>query len=313
MMHQYGGFEGNGQTFRFLTKLEAYTEKDGMNLARRSLLGVIKYPNFMSVLSNPACEVVKSEGFSNVKASEWHPPKSLFDCDREAFDWVLAPLSLSDKTKFMIYNSSETKHSKTIYKSFDCSIMELADDIAYAIHDLEDAIVMNSVSATSFFDEVVTPLISLNVPWLSKNIIDLQTSLFSDQHFRRKNAIGALVNTFITAIFIDKQAVFEADLLDYSACLPSEYESALNLFKHYIFKHVIKKPEIQLIEFKGQQIVMSLFEVFASDPQRLLPINTSNRWLNCESELSQHRVIADYISGMTDEFATRMYSSLFMP
>jgi dGTPase len=313
MMHEYGGFEGNGQTFRILTKLEAYTESDGMNLARRSLLGVIKYPNFMSVLSNNANIVPKSEQLSHVKATDWHPAKSLFDCDREVFDWVLAPLSLSDKTNFMIYNTFENKHSKTIHKSFDCSIMELADDIAYAIHDLEDAIVMNSVSSTSFKEEVCEPLILLNVPWLSANITSLQKALFSDKTFARKNAIGALVNSFITAIYIHKKGIFEADLLDYSACLPDEYERGLNLFKQYVFKHVIKKTDIQIIEYKGQQIVMALFEAFASDPMRLLPPNTGQRWLDAENELGKFRVIADYISGMTDEFANRMYASLFMP
>lgn len=313
MMHEHGGFEGNGQTFRILTKLEAYTEHNGMNLARRSLLGVIKYPNFMSVLTNPACVINKSERFTQVKASEWHPAKSLFDCDREVFDWVLSPLSLNDKANFMIYNQSESKHSKTLNKSFDCSIMELADDIAYAIHDLEDAIVMNSVTSGSFHEEVCEPLQSLHVPWLSDNISRLQKALFSDKPYSRKNAIGALVNSFITAIYIHKKELFESNLLDYAAQLPSEYEQALNLFKAYVFKHVIRKPDIQLLEYKGQQIVMSLFDAFSSDPQRLLPPNTGLRWLLAEDEVAKFRVIADYISGMTDEFANRMYSSLFMP
>lgn len=313
MMHEHGGFEGNGQTFRILTKLEAYTEHNGMNLARRSLLGVIKYPNFMSVLTNPLCVSDKSEKFSKVKASEWHPAKSLFDCDREVFDWVLSPLSVNDKTNFMIYEQSETKHSKTINKSFDCSIMELADDIAYAIHDLEDAIVMNSVGSVSFYEEVCEPLKNMAVPWLSTNITKLQAALFSDKPFARKNAIGALVNSFITAIYIDKKDIFESNLLDYVAILPNENEKALNLFKAYVFKHVIKKPDIQLLEYKGQQIVMSLFDAFSSDPQRLLPTNTSLRWQMAESEDAKYRVIADYISGMTDEFANRVYASLFMP
>lgn len=313
MMHEHGGFEGNGQTFRILTKLEAYTESNGMNLARRSLLGVIKYPNFMSVLTNPVCVNGKSERFTQVKASEWHPAKSLFDCDREVFDWVLSPLTVDDKTNFMIYKESTTKHSKTINKSFDCSIMELADDIAYAIHDLEDAIVMNSVTPASFYEEVSKPLQNLFVPWLSENIGSLQTALFSDKPYARKNAIGALVNSFITAIFIHKKDVFECDLLDYAAKLTNENEHALNLFKAYVFKHVIRKPDIQLLEYKGQQIVMSLFDAFSSDPQRLLPPNTGLRWVLAESEEAKFRVISDYISGMTDEFANRMYASLFMP
>lgn len=313
MMHEHGGFEGNGQTFRILTKLEAYTEHNGMNLARRSLLGVIKYPNFMSVLTNPLCVGNKSEKFTQVKASDWHPAKSLFDCDREVFDWVLSPLSVNDKTNFMIYTQSQSRHSKTINKSFDCSIMELADDIAYAIHDLEDAIVMNSVNLASFNDEVCAPLENMEVPWLSENMSRLQTALFSDKPFARKNAIGALVNCFITAIYIDKKDIFESNLLDYVAILPNDNEKALNLFKAYVFKHVIKKPDIQLLEYKGQQIVMSLFDAFSSDPQRLLPTNTSLRWQLAESENAKYRVIADYISGMTDEFANRVYASLFMP
>jgi dGTPase len=313
MMHEHGGFEGNGQTFRILTKLEAYTENNGMNLARRSLLGVIKYPNFMSVLTNPLRVTKKSKHFSNVKASKWHPAKSLFDCDRDVFDWVLAPLSVSDKTNFMIYNTFENKHSKTINKSFDCSIMELADDIAYAIHDLEDAIVMNSVTSTSFNDEISVPLMALNVSWLSDNIMQLQGSLFSAKAFARKNAIGALVNSFITAIYIAKKDIFDSTVLDYAACLPQGYEDALNLFKHYVFKHVIEKPDIQLIEYKGQQIVMALFDAFSSDPLRLLPPNTGQRWLHAEDERAKFRVIADYISGMTDEFANRMYATLYLP
>ena len=39
-----GGFEGNGQTLRIVSKLAEYTPENGMNLTRRTLLGLIKYP-----------------------------------------------------------------------------------------------------------------------------------------------------------------------------------------------------------------------------------------------------------------------------
>jgi dGTPase len=49
----------------------------------------------------------------------------------------------------------------------------------------------------------------------------------------------------------------------------------------------------------------------------LLPRNTSLRWQQAgelmDSESAQFRVIADYISGMTDEYATRLYNHLFLP
>ena len=59
--------------------------------------------------------------------------------------------------------------------------------------------------------------------------------------------------------------------------------------------------------------VMELFEAFASDPERLLPENTRERWLKAEQQNNGTRVISDYISGMTDEFAARLYTNLFMP
>ena len=67
------------------------------------------------------------------------------------------------------------------------------------------------------------------------------------------------------------------------------------------------------MEYKGQQIVMELFQAFSSDPQRLLPSNTLKRWQEAQSEGLGERILADYISGMTDEFASRMHQSLFSP
>ena len=315
MMNEHGGFEGNGQTFRILTKLESYSEFDGMNLARRSLLGVLKYPNFMSHLSNSAYHPAKSERFPQVKAGQWHPPKALFDCDADAFDWVTEPLSEHDKQLYMQSESFGKQHSKTKYKSIDCSIMELADDIAYGIHDLEDAIVMGLIHQAAFSEQVTDKLLKLDIPWLSENAKQIEEQLFHSQAFKRKNAIGALVNCFITAIDITRFNRFAEPLLDNNAQLPEPYHEALLAFKAFVFTYVIKKPEIQLLEYKGQQIVMAIFEAFANEPARLLPKNTALRWQQTQQEQNNLglRVIADYISGMTDEYANRVYANLFLP
>jgi dGTPase len=313
MMHEHGGFEGNGQTFRILTKLETYSPSDGMNLARRTLLGLIKYPNYIDLLTNHHLETEKPESHRLVKSKQWHPPKGLYLCDKNAFDWVVAPLSSNDQQRFSEFSVGDNRHSKTRYKSIDCSIMELADDIAYAIHDLEDAIVMSMVTRDSFEVEIVAPIKTLELPWLSTQIDVLTDNLFSAAPYERKNAIGALVNCFITAISIEKQDLFESEIIDYNAQFAENYQIALGLFKSFVFNYVIRKPELQLLEYKGQQIVMALFEAFSSEPERLLPTNTAKRWLEADSDISKHRVLADYISGMTDEYATRLYNHLFLP
>lgn len=312
-MHLFGGFEGNGQTFRIVNKLEPYTLEYGMNLSRRTILGLVKYPNFIEQLQ-AANTHPGNIPHRQVKATQWHPPKGLYQCDSQVFDWLLAPLTNQDRDQFTRYVSYPDKHSKTQYKSIDCSIMELADDIAYAIHDLEDAIVMGIIHRQQFEDEVANAISELQDFTLSKVIYALTDKLFSQLHHERKDAIGALVNGFITSIEIEKQAApFVEPLLQYQAKFPEIYSIALALFKTFVFKRVIQKPEIQLLEYKGQQIVMELFEAFESDPMRLLPENTRQRWINAEQNNNGNRVISDYISGMTDGFASKLYTNLFLP
>ena len=75
---------------------------------------------------------------------------------------------------------------------------------------------------------------------------------------------------------------------------------------------MIQQPEIQHAEFKGQRIIMGLFDAFVSDPTRLLPMNTRQRWEEAIDENKGFRVICDYISGMTDDYATKLYKELFV-
>ena len=311
MMRDYGGFEGNAQTFRIVSKLEPYTLNNGMNLSRRTLLGLIKYPNFIDTLAAPYPEC-HARSTREITANAYIPPKGLYECDKPVFDWLLSGIDESDRSLLMAVEQREGKHNKTRYKSFDCSVMELADDIAYGIHDLEDAIVMNKVTFSSFEQEVVKPIQESNGR-LAQRIQTYALELFSTENYRRKNAIGALVNNFITAINIKKQERFKTALIDYQAQLPKIEEHCLQLFKNYVRTHVINNTEVQIMEYKGQQIVMELFQAFNSDPQRILPNNTLQRWHTATEEGLGERIIADYIAGMTDEFACRIHQSLFSP
>lgn len=314
MMRNHGGFEGNGQTFRILTGLEPYTEFFGMNLCRRTLLGILKYPGPHSQLYQ-ASNTAEVHNIRQLKPSQWPPVKGIFDDDIAILDWVLQPLSLNDKTRFLSYHAIDgQQHKRTKYKSLDCSIMELADDIAYAVHDLEDAIVMGIVNPVQWQTDVADKLANSKDNWIRDEFCSIGTKLFSNKHHLRKDAIGTLVNGFVTAIDIQQDTEFEEELLRYNAGLDDNFSAALEVLKQFVFKYVIRKPEIQMLEYKGQQIVMELFEAFESDPERLLPNNTQERWRDSrDNGLNSHRIISDYISGMTDEFAARLHQHLFSP
>ena len=318
MMRDHGGFEGNGQTFRIVAHLEPFSEHFGMNLTRRTLLGLIKYPQILGKLQQDTPPELPAS-FRQLNADKWRPPRGLYLDDMDMINWVLSPLSKQDKELFQQFKTKNNQHSKTIYKSIDCSMMELADDIAYGIHDLEDAIVTGVVNQQDFDQHVIQKLLKVDDTWLQDYSKTLADNLFSNQRYIQKEAIGGLVNYLITAIeLVDinktKKVNFEEPLLRFNAVHPVIAAQTLQIFKDFVYQFVIKQTSIQQLEYRGQQIVMELFEALASDPERLLPKSTVKRWQQAqENNQNQHRVIADYVAGMTDEYATRLYQTLFLP
>jgi dGTPase len=314
MMIKDGGFEGNGQTFRILTQLEPYTEFNGMNLTRRSLLGLLKYPVCLSEISAPYPEDT-SRNFRELKTEEWMPGKGIYDHDKSYLEAVLKPLCATDKAKFHTLreqNHDEHKHKKSRYKSFDCSIMEIADDIAYGVHDLEDAIAMGIINKSLWQEKVETQLFDVQDFSLGEQLPELTNNLFSTQHFKRKDAIGALVNSLITSIKIDVvDDDFEEPLLAYNAHLAPSMFTVLEILKSFVLNYVIKSADLQILEYRGQQIVMELFEAFNAGPLRFLPKHIKEVYQQQPDTSRKKRVIADYISSLTDNHALRLHASLF--
>ena len=124
MMCNHGGFEGNAQTFRIITKLEPYTETAGMNLTRRAILGVVKYPNILDLSSPQYTQLPHAENSDPryVKISDWKPGKGLFRDDITMFNWLLQNLSENDRTLFGSFQkvrSEPDEFLKTQFKSLD--------------------------------------------------------------------------------------------------------------------------------------------------------------------------------------------------
>lgn len=306
MMRPWGGFEGNGQTLRLLSKLEAHTPKFGLNLTRRTLLGVIKYPVNYSLL-------IKKSTDSD-KPGKIHPPKCYHDSEMDVVDWILKNCSKNDIDLFTSYvPPTEDSVGKTIYHSIDTSVMELADDISYAVHDFEDGVALKLITR-DVWSEVEDKVDS---KWMkSMGLGCIKDDLFNtsiDSHHLRKRAIGGLVHALIISSSVVSVPGFEAPIFSYNVVLSSEAQTLLDVLKGITTRYIIKSQSGQTIEYKGRHVVSRLFEAFSSDPEMLMPKDFVAVYRNQDTLTERMRVICDYISGMSDAYAGKIYSRLFIP
>nr|WP_238583870.1 anti-phage deoxyguanosine triphosphatase [Legionella brunensis] len=312
MMRDHGGFEGNGQTLRLLTKVEDSYGAYGMDLTRRSLLGILKYPvNRNQVVAQALPKTVESLN-KTIRVNDWLPPKAYFASEQPEVDWLLSPFSEEDKTLFqsLITLPHAKQHGKPAYHSFDCSIMDVADDIAYGVHDLEDAIHLHLINRDQLDNELFRNLLSATP--LARNQDRLINSLFSQELWERKQTIGEMVNYFITATqttITDES--FENNLLKHNIILLPEAAALLDYFKSRIYQHVIDSQEARTFEYGGQTVVLRLFEAISSNPGSLLDTKNRDRFHRAENEIAAFRIVCDYIANMTDEYAYRMHERLF--
>ena len=108
-----GGFEGNAQSLRLLTRLEPKVAGAGLNLTRATLDAALKYPWLPGATAAPSAP-------ENVTL---HLPAKYgaYQSDRSAFEWVRAGVPARRRC-------------------LEAQVMDWADDVAYSVHDLEDGL-----------------------------------------------------------------------------------------------------------------------------------------------------------------------------
>ena len=297
-MADYGGFEGNAQTLRIVTRLEKYKPRKGMNPTRRFILAVLKYPSPYSA-------------FDKEKYSD-KPPKCYYDSETEIVEWALQNGEFTDR-EIQVFVKERAGDGKPNHRTFDCSIMEYADDIAYGVHDLEDIVARDMVHCDEII-EGLRPTFSEYGPKIGKgkgavSLLDFEDNLF-EEHHKRKGLIGKLVHLFVTSAKTKKKDEFEHPLLQMQLYFEKPEDELLAKLKELTYKLVVGRAEVQQIERRGSRIVNKLFCELIKDPEKLIPKST---WNSYNHEDCEKRRVSDYIAGMTNPYAEKIYGRLFIP
>lgn len=294
LMRHHGGFEGNAQTFRILTRLErkheAYT---GLNLTYQTLDGVLKYKTCI----NETALAQVSDG----------PVKGFYADDRELVEATIC------------HTGSGAQ------QSFECQIMDVADDIAYSVHDLEDSLKAGLITAADFrrrppkrvVGDVNLRLVpvkyTVSEGTISSELVRIAERLEELEQTAgraaRKRLTRDLIHEFSCSVTLQPDGRIDAEL-------PSRVR--IEILKAFESHHVIYNPRVTTLGYKGKEVLRRLFAVLdqGRDSIGLFPEDPGEEYeraLLDGSETTRKRVICDFLANMTDSYAMRFYSRLFVP
>lgn len=324
-MKEFGGFEGNAQTLRILARLEKrenpskdsagflgpIDDRCGLNLTARVLGSTLKYDNQIAFQRKSTDPLAKGYYETEATVVDWLKSKVL---NGEVFDGD--------------------------FKTIECQIMDIADDIAYSTYDLEDAlkagfiIPLDLATASPEIVEKVAAEVAaaLQVAFtadqaqavLSDIVRDIteaegekpgdiarlayQSSLeVSKSGYLRVEFTSQLVREFIQGVhFVPNEKVPPLSKVE----LAPKVREKVEVLKRFNYVSLIMSPRLKIAEFRGGEIVQTIFDTLAKkDGHRLLP-DDFQRAFERIAEDHRKRVICDFIAGMTDRYALEFYGRL---
>lgn len=279
---QHTTFEGNAQNYRVLRVLEKKEPKIlGLNLTNRSLLAINKYL------------ITEEEGMK----------KFMY---REDYDYL-------GEIRF--------KAGLSRMRTLDAQIIDVADEIAYCVHDLEDGLALRyfSIDELLFLLRKKNPdfyLIFLRLVNNARNYASAANSYGTIQEYSqvfRKRLTSVLTDKFIKDITLGPVSKKESKEHGTNDGLQElqldKYKGLCNTLKDIIFECVTRDTYISIYENKGEQVLKGLYNIYTDESINkdgiLLPPDYRPR-----VNYTLHMGTIDYLAGMMDAFAISQYEEL---
>ena len=279
-------FEGNAQGFRVVSQLESRYKDGGLRLTFATLGALIKYP-----WQSDHNLVVKKGKFN------------IFQSEVEVFNEVVKVLGL-----LQMKDGQYARHPLAY-------LMEAADDICYKILDIEDALELNLLRISD-----VIPIFERLAN--ENNIQDLGDNYSTRRrivNFRAKainNLIQEVVKVFSAYYSEIMNGSFEGDLI---SRISDDCQKGIAEIRNLTNKHVFsnrRKVELEVGAYASIEIILNAFISAVNDKidskgnklsfksQRILDLMEDDLPESCNSPYEYYMSITDFVSGMTDNYAT---------
>jgi dGTPase len=306
-----GGFEGNAQTLRILTRLEAKSvdaegHSVGLNLTRATLDASTKYPWPRAASGAPHGTHADGSPRSVRKFG-------VYDDDLPVFTWM-------------------REGAERGQRCLEAQVMDLSDDVAYSVHDLEDGIVAGKIDLSLMADparrrEVWETVRDWYVPGVDDEELDeavqglrvMPSWPRSPYDGRRsaqaalKNLTSDLIGRFCTSVQAATHEKYGTGALTrYSADLvvPRETGLAIAALKGIAAHFVMRADDRVAVLATQREVVAELLAALQQNaPEGLQPAFQSD-FADAGSEAARLRVVVDQVASLTDASALAWHARL---
>jgi dGTPase len=295
--NDWGGFEGNAQTFRIVTKLSVRDLRyPGLNLTAAALNGLLKYPWLRG-------------GAPKGRENKW----GAYDSEREEFEWARG-------------------HAKAEGRTIEAELMDWADDVTYAVHDLEDfyrvgLIPLDRLSGPderrrfyqSFFETDGTKTLRKKFAEFTAAEIDEAFAFIVDQAFadvppyrgtRTERAWIRAQTSFLIGWFVGA-----ASLRDGKVAIDRGRLAEVAVLKEIAWYYIIASPALATIQYGQRRVIRDLHDLFIeatthADMEELFPTPQRELLQRAATDNNRHRVATDFIASLTEEMAFELHHRL---
>jgi dGTPase len=295
-----GGFEGNAQTLRLITRLEPKVFDDarsyGLNLTRASLDASCKYPW-------PAAQGIPDpSGRSKF---------GFYADDTDVFEWIRAG-------------------APERVRCIEAQVMDLSDDIAYSVHDFEDAIVGNFLDVRALGARVDhDALVDSMFAWIGgefdhDTLVAAFDRLDSLDYWidswdgsrrdlaRLKNLTSFLIGRFAGhAERATREAYPQPALARFGAdvVVPRETQAEIAVLKGIVAANVMSTNSRKPLYARQREVLVELADALLADPSRL-DVGFAGDWAEATDDAARKRVVVDQVASLTDVSANAWHDRL---
>ena len=296
-----GGFEGNAQTLRLLTRIEPKVfgpdgQSYGLNLTRASLDASCKYP-WPEQQGIPDPSGRSKFGF--------------YADDLPAFTWL-------------------RQGAPDRQRCIEAQVMDLSDDIAYSVHDFEDAIVSGYLDVPALGARVNhDALVDSMFEWIGGELthdeliaafdrldgLDSWIESWDGSRIdlaRLKNLTSQLIGRFAhDAVHATRAAHPRGSLIRFGAdvVVPRETQAEIAVLKGIVAANVMKTNSRKPIYAEQREILTELADALLADPTRLDAGFTAD-WNAASDDAARKRVVVDQVASLTDQSALRWHADV---